>query len=848
MPDFQQETNSDSGTSSRSERHSGPKQRWSPARKAQARKAKEKPLSPREQRRAAEFGKDRRDGDRGGFRGGFRGERGGYQGGRGFDRPGRFDEDRRDERRGDRDDRGGFRGNRRDFRDGDRGGFRGERGFDRGERGGYRGDRDNRRDGDRGGFRGERGGYQGGRGFDRPGRFDEDRRDERRGDRDDRGGFRGNRRDFRDGDRGGFRGERGFDRGERGGYRGDRDNRRDGDRGGFRGERGGYQGGRGFDRPGRFDEDRRDERRGDRDDRGGFRGNRRDFRDGDRGGFRGERGFDRGERGGYRGDRDNRRDGDRGGFRGGDRGGFRGERGFDRDNHREERGSYRRNDEHTHHEKREFRGRDEQRRTHSGSDFARDKHRRPRSYDPARVEEAPREYEAERMRRAERPRRVEIPEDPTQGFQGLGVPMPIVERLARDGIAEPFPIQTATIPDAIAGRDVLGRGRTGSGKTMAFGIPVLTRLAGRSSEPRCPRAVILSPTRELAMQIGDAIGPLAKEMNLRHKLVAGGMPYEPQINALERGVDILVATPGRINDLVERGAACLDNVEIFVLDEADLMADMGFLPDITTLLEAIPETGQRLLFSATLDKGIDDVVEKYLHDPVVHSTDEAKASVATMSHHIFLVDPKYKKPITGDIANRPGRTVVFVRTKLGADRVAMQLREQGVFAAALHGGLNQGMRTRILAAFKDGTLPVLVATDVASRGIHVDDVSAVLQVDPPRDHKDYLHRAGRTARAGSNGVVVTLALPHQRKLMKRIASDAGLEVEPQKVDLGHREIIETTGASRPSGEPISEERLRAITDPPRRPRGGFKGGRGGFKGGRGHGRGGHDRPRRRYED
>ncbi|WP_341746994.1 DEAD/DEAH box helicase [Dermatophilus congolensis] len=717
MPDFQQETNSDSGTSSRSERHSGPKQRWSPARKAQARKAKEKPLSPREQRRAAEFGKDRRDGDRGGFRGG-----------------------------------------------------------------------------DRGGFRGERGGYQGGRGFDRPGRFDEDRRDERRGDRDDRGGFRGNRRDFRDGDRGGFRGERGFDRGERGGYRGDRDNRRDGDRGGFRGGR--------------------------------------DFRDGDRGGFRGGRDFDR-------------------------------------DNHREERGSYRRNDEHTHHEKREFRGRDEQRRTHSGSDFARDKHRRPRSYDPARVEEAPREYEAERMRRAERPRRVEIPEDPTQGFQGLGVPMPIVERLARDGIAEPFPIQTATIPDAIAGRDVLGRGRTGSGKTMAFGIPVLTRLAGRSSEPRCPRAVILSPTRELAMQIGDAIGPLAKEMNLRHKLVAGGMPYEPQINALERGVDILVATPGRINDLVERGAACLDNVEIFVLDEADLMADMGFLPDITTLLEAIPETGQRLLFSATLDKGIDDVVEKYLHDPVVHSTDEAKASVATMSHHIFLVDPKYKKPITGDIANRPGRTVVFVRTKLGADRVAMQLREQGVFAAALHGGLNQGMRTRILAAFKDGTLPVLVATDVASRGIHVDDVSAVLQVDPPRDHKDYLHRAGRTARAGSNGVVVTLALPHQRKLMKRIASDAGLEVEPQKVDLGHREIIETTGASRPSGEPISEERLRAITDPPRRPRGGFKGGRGGFKGGRGgfkggrggfkggrggfkggrgHGRGGHDRPRRRYED
>ena len=404
-------------------------------------------------------------------------------------------------------------------------------------------------------------------------------------------------------------------------------------------------------------------------------------------------------------------------------------------------------------------------------------------------------------------------------FAALGVPDGLVRRLARDGIVEPFPIQTATIPDALAGRDVLGRGRTGSGKTLAFGLPLLTRLAeGGRAEAKRPRAVILSPTRELAMQISDALQPLVHVLGLRHKLVAGGMPYPPQFEALERGVDVLIATPGRLSDLVERGAADLGGVEIVVLDEADHMADMGFLEAITELLDQVPAGGQRLLFSATLDKGIDGLVERYLVDPVTHSTDEAQAAVTTMAHHILLVEPQHKKLITADVANRTGRTVVFVRTKLGADRVALQLREQGVFAAALHGGLNQGARNRVLAAFKSGEIPVLVATDVAARGIHVDDVSVVLQVDPPADHKDYLHRAGRTARAGEEGTVVTLALPHQRKLMQRIATEAGLGIEPVRVRVGDDTILAATGAQRPSGVPIPEERLRRLLEPPRRVR------------------------------
>jgi len=423
---------------------------------------------------------------------------------------------------------------------------------------------------------------------------------------------------------------------------------------------------------------------------------------------------------------------------------------------------------------------------------------------------------------------VTVAED--NGFAALGLPKQLVARLARDGITTPFPIQVATIPDAMAGKDVLGRGQTGSGKTLAFGLPTLSRLAaGTPAAARKPKALIMSPTRELAMQISDALEPLVHVLGLRHKLVAGGMPYQPQLSALDRGVDLLIATPGRLNDLIERGAVDLGDCTIAILDEADHMAEMGFLPEITAILDLIPEGGQRLLFSATLDRGIDQLVARYLKDAVTHSTDAASASVTTMAHHIMLIDPMHKKSITAEVANREGRTVVFVRTKLGADRVAEQLREQGVFAAALHGGLNQGARNRVLGAFKDGTLPVLVATDVAARGIHVDDVSVVLQVDPPADHKDYLHRSGRTARAGDKGTVITLALPHQRRGMERLARDAGIDAVPSRTAPGDAALLEA-GARTPSGVPIPESQVRRLLEGEqrghRRPQQG-RGGRGG---------------------
>jgi superfamily II DNA/RNA helicase len=408
--------------------------------------------------------------------------------------------------------------------------------------------------------------------------------------------------------------------------------------------------------------------------------------------------------------------------------------------------------------------------------------------------------------------------DADNGFAGLGLTERIVERLARDGITAPFPIQSATIPDALAGKDVLGRGQTGSGKTLAFGLPLLSRLAdGPKASPRRPRALIMVPTRELAMQVSDALEPLVHVLGLRHKLVAGGLSYTTQINALNRGVDLLIATPGRLKDLIEREAVQLGDIQIAVLDEADHMADMGFMPEVTAILDRMPEGGQRLLFSATLDKGVDKLVEGYLTDPVTHSTDDAKASVTTMEHHVLLIDPMHKKTITAEVANRSGRTVVFVRTKLGADRVALQLREQGVFAAALHGGLGQGARNRVLGAFRDGSLPVLVATDVAARGIHVDDVSVVLQVDPPADHKDYLHRSGRTARAGDKGTVVTLALPHQRRTMERMAREAGIDAMPTKAVPGD-ERLAATGASAPSGVPVPEDQVRRVLEGEKRGR------------------------------
>ncbi len=410
------------------------------------------------------------------------------------------------------------------------------------------------------------------------------------------------------------------------------------------------------------------------------------------------------------------------------------------------------------------------------------------------------------------------------GFAALGLPDLLVERLARDGIAQPFAIQSATIPDALAGRDVLGRGQTGSGKTFAFGLPMLARLAGGRTAARRPRGLVLVPTRELAMQVHDSLEPLAHVLGVRIKLVAGGLPYHKQIAALDRGVEVLVATPGRLTDLVERGACDLSDVEIAVLDEADHMCDLGFFPAVTDLLDLMPAGGQRLLFSATLDGDVDRLVRQYLTDPVVRSTDGATASVSTMEHHVWLVKPTHKAPVTAALAAREGRTVVFVRTKLGADRVADQLREQGVRAAALHGGLGQGARNRTLGAFKNGHVPVLVATDVAARGIHVDDVSLVVQVDPPADHKDYLHRAGRTARAGGTGTVITLALPHQRRSVDRLTRAAGVDTAAEPVRPFDDVLLAITRGATPSGERVDERDLFPPRPTARRRSGGYRGG------------------------
>ena len=369
----------------------------------------------------------------------------------------------------------------------------------------------------------------------------------------------------------------------------------------------------------------------------------------------------------------------------------------------------------------------------------------------------------------------ETSKGPEITFAELGLPEQIVRKLAQNGVTTPFPIQAATIPDAMAGKDILGRGRTGSGKTLSFGLPLLTSLAGGHTEKKRPRGLILTPTRELAMQVSDALQPYGDVLGLKLKVVCGGTSMGNQIYALERGVDILVATPGRLRDIIDRGAASLDKVQIAVLDEADQMADMGFLPEVTEILDLVPQGGQRLLFSATLENEIDSLVKRYLVDPVTHEVDPSQGAVSTMTHHVLVVKPKDKAPVTAAIAARKGRTIIFVRTQLGCDRVAEQLCDAGVRADALHGGMTQGARTRTLADFKDGYVNVLVATDVAARGIHVDGIDLVLNVDPAGDHKDYLHRSGRTARAGQSGTVVSLALPHQRRQIFRLMEDAGVD-------------------------------------------------------------------------
>jgi superfamily II DNA/RNA helicase len=391
-------------------------------------------------------------------------------------------------------------------------------------------------------------------------------------------------------------------------------------------------------------------------------------------------------------------------------------------------------------------------------------------------------------------------------FADLGVPAPLVRELDREGILTPFEIQAATVPDALAGRDVLGRGQTGSGKTLAFGLPLLTRVAaGERARPRHPRALILVPTRELAMQVADALRPLGRAVGVFLTTAVGGVPYDRQIDSLRRGVELLVATPGRLKDLIERGSCSLDDIAITVLDEADQMADMGFLPDVTELLARTPAGGQRLLFSATLDGDVDTLVRRFMTDPVTHSTAPPVATVTTMDHHLLLIPPHDKFGVTASIAARSGRTIMFARTQMGVDRLVGQLAAVGVRAGALHGGKTQRARTRTLAEFREGRTNVLVATDVAARGIHVDGISVVVHIDPPKDEKDYLHRAGRTARAGESGAVVTLVLPKQRKSTLAMLRRAGVEPGETRVRAGDPALAELVGAREPSGIPVVEE-------------------------------------------
>jgi len=386
-------------------------------------------------------------------------------------------------------------------------------------------------------------------------------------------------------------------------------------------------------------------------------------------------------------------------------------------------------------------------------------------------------------------------------FADLGVPPALCEELAAQGIVHAFPIQAATLPDTLAGKDVLGRGRTGSGKTIAFGLPLVTRLEGGRRSPRQARSLVLVPTRELANQVLAVLKPLATAHGLTTAVVFGGVGQNPQVKALAPGVDVLIACPGRLEDLIQQGHADLSKVEITVLDEADHMADLGFLPAVKRLLDKTPKKGQRLLFSATLDNGVDVLVKRYLHLPTTHSVDPAVAPVSTMEHHVFTVSAADKPEVVRQLASGLGRSVLFMRTKHTAKKLAKQLVAAGIPAVELHGNLSQGVRERNLAAFTEGTTRVLVATDIAARGIHVDDIALVVHVDPPTEHKAYLHRSGRTARAGAEGVVVTLVLPEQTKDVRVMTKQAGISPRTQSVRAGDPAIVGLTGPAAPLVEP-----------------------------------------------
>ncbi|OEJ31542.1 DEAD/DEAH box helicase [Streptomyces subrutilus] len=423
---------------------------------------------------------------------------------------------------------------------------------------------------------------------------------------------------------------------------------------------------------------------------------------------------------------------------------------------------------------------------------------------------------------APRPQEFTMPEPaapalpPVAAFEDMDMPEALLKTLAAQGVTEPFPIQAATLPNSLAGRDLLGRGRTGSGKTLAFGLALLSRTAGHRSQPKQPLALVLVPTRELAQQVTDALAPYATAVNLRIATVVGGMSINRQSGALRRGAEVLVATPGRLKDLIDRGDADLSQVAITVLDEADQMTDMGFMPQVTALLKQVRSDGQTMLFSATLDKNIDKLVKMFLHDPVGHSVDPSAGAVTTMEHHVlYVMDETDKKAVATRIAARDGRVIMFVDTKRGVDRMVKKLLADGVRASGLHGGRSQPQRNRTLDWFKTGEVTALVATNVAARGIHIDDLDLVVNVDPPSDHKDYLHRGGRTARAGESGSVVTLVLPDQKRDMTRLMSDAGIFPRTAQIKSSDEELARLTGAKEPSGIPVVLEVPQQAAPKPR---------------------------------
>jgi superfamily II DNA/RNA helicase len=419
-------------------------------------------------------------------------------------------------------------------------------------------------------------------------------------------------------------------------------------------------------------------------------------------------------------------------------------------------------------------------------------------------------------------------------FTDLGVPARLSALLEQRGITTPTPIQAATLPDSLAGRDVLGRGRTGSGKTYAFLLPLVARLLdGPRAKARKPRALVLAPTRELVAQIKDSLDPLAAEAGLTVQTVFGGVGQNPQVQGLRNGADIVLACPGRLEDLIAQGHADLSAVEITVLDEADHMADLGFLPGVRRLLQKTPRSGQRLLFSATLDQGIDVLVKQFLSQPVTHEADSAQSPVAAMDHHVLHLSREHRLAVLVDLATAPGRTVVFARTKHGAKALARQLNRAGAPAVELHGNLSQGARTRNMEAFHSGAASTLVATDIAARGIHVDDVALVVHADPPAEHKAYLHRSGRTARAGAAGTVVTLMTDDQVKDVRALTRAAGIKPTITRIDgarhpvlaelaPGQRVVVEGGFVA----EPVAQTAPRSGTGTPARA-GGRPGGGGG---------------------